>query len=435
MRWLKSDRAPKIAKGAAEHAKDSLSATIKTAARRVTSYSLFDPGVYLRINADVASAGMEPYEHMLKYGCFEGRQIFDPLRIAKHVGQIVGEASDHQALQPLTDTPSRRPKIVVLYSALGNFFMHNVAMQLVSGLRRAGADAVLRDENSEVGEACDHRIIIAPHEFFYQTRGAKWRTDQILTSSFMLSTEQIQTSWYAESFPYLLASKGVVDMYFHSMRLLEQSGVPCTHYVPNPGLEVANFDGSFVEHPLFKALPSSAKAVPNVEDELQDRALDLCFVGAESPHRDKTLARCASTLAKHRCYFYYRRLNRGPIAGSDRSLVSLAAHASAHSKITLNLHRDFFGAFEWFRIVQLGMCSGSLVLTERGLPAPGFKAGVHYMECDARHMAEAIDWLLHEPDGKLEAQKVRRQASATIASDHAVNRQARGVLAFLEANR
>lgn len=383
---------------------EPLEATFEIAARRARNCTLFSPEKYLLSNPDVAAAGMDPHEHLVKYGCFEGREIFTQLQATRFVGQVACEA-------------------------------HNGAAQLVAGLRHAGADAVLRDETSDPGEVCDHRIIFAPHEFFHAGRGAKWRVDEILTTSFFLSTEQIQTPWYAVSFPYLLAGKGVIDGHFHSMRLLESSGVPCVHYTPTPALEVVNFDGSFINHPLFAGLPAAAKGKPDVANALEDRALDVCFVGTDSPHREKTLASCVPTLANYRCYLYYRRLQRGPIVGSDRSLVSLAAHVSGHSKITLNLHRDYFGAFEWFRIVQLGMCSGSLVLSERGLPAPGFKSGVHYLECDARHMAEVIDWLLKDPDGMREAEKVRRQASAAIEEQHIANRQAQGLIAFLEANR
>jgi hypothetical protein len=228
-----------------------------------------------------------------------------------------------------------------------------------------------------------------------------------------------------------MPAKGVIDMYSHSMRLLRKSGIPSLHYVPDPELGCLNLHDGYQLHPLFQALPERARKSPDIEAPLASRPLDVCYFGAESEHREKIIARAAPVLAKFNCCIYHRRLRRGPLVGQDAALVSIAGHVSGMSKITLNLHRDRFGAFEWYRIVRIAMCAGSLVLSEQGLPVPGFVSGVHYMEIDARHMPELIEWLLTDPEGIEQAERVRSNAVELLRKNRVDNQAALRVMSFL----
>jgi hypothetical protein len=175
--------------------------------------------------------------------------------------------------------------------------------------------------------------------------------------------------------------------------------------------------------------------IPDVDGgaELGDRPIDVGFFGAESEKRDLNLARLSGALAGYRSFICYRRFSAGPLntKNGGEALVRLASHVATRSKITLNLHRDEFGAFEWFRIVRLGMCAGSLVVTDPCLPVPTFKAGEHFLQDEARHLPDLIDWLLSSPDGRREAERVRGNALALLQERAVEQPAARRLGAFL----
>jgi hypothetical protein len=410
------------------------------AVRRLRNLRLFNVNKYLLNNSDVAQTGVDPCFHFLTHGRFERRRAFEIFYLAKCIGfaacQIANDPiAKRSSSQPKGIDRHGSPSVGIACSSRGNIFMKNIATHLGYELGSAGANVTQLNESDNPFANFDHLIIIAPHEFFYEHRGDKWLIKKALGSSVMLSTEQVQTKWFLDSLPYLLESKSIIDMYVHSTYLLRESGIPSLYYVPNPYPAVICFGSNYTAHPLFATMPRGARGVPNAETEFDHRCLDVNFFGTESPHRDQVLTRCAPVFAKYKCFIYYRRLSRGPLVNDDDSLVDLAAHVAGHSKVTLNLHRDYFGAFEWFRIVQLGMCSGSVVLSERGLPVPYFAPGTHYFEADGRHIPEMLEWILNDDDGRIQAKRVRTNAMRALAEAYKVNHAGRGVLEFLEENK
>ena len=134
---------------------------------------------------------------------------------------------------------------------------------------------------------------------------------------------------------------------------------------------------------------------------------------------------------------YCRRPGRGPIKGDtqDGALTRLAGHVAGFSKISLNIHQGEFGYFEWHRMVRLGMCSGSLVVSDPCLPHPSFIAGEHYLQESVRHIPDLLEWLLGTADGAREAERVRGNVEALMASAYDAKRTAAQMLRFLSRHR
>jgi hypothetical protein len=321
--------------------------------------------------------------------------------------------------------------IGVYVSSQGNLFMNKIAHDLVAALSNEGAQVRLLDELSDLNARPETCIFVAPHEFFLTGAGKQWVRDDIVRDAIMLNTEQIQTVWFEQSLPYLLMGRAVIDMYHHSARLLSDSCIPTAHWVPDPEVQPLGLEAEDRNHPLFRTLGD----IPDVDGgaELGDRPIDVGFFGAESEKRDLNLARLSGALAGYRSFICYRRFSAGPLntKNGGEALVRLASHVATRSKITLNLHRDEFGAFEWFRIVRLGMCAGSLVVTDPCLPVPTFKAGEHFLQDEARHLPDLIDWLLSSPDGRREAERVRGNALALLQERAVEQPAARRLGAFL----
>jgi hypothetical protein len=99
------------------------------------------------------------------------------------------------------------------------------------------------------------------------------------------------------------------------------------------------------------------------------------------------------------------------------------------AKILLNLHRDEYTYFEWWRLMQ-AFWHKAVVVTEACFPHRVFKPGVHYFEEAPRHMHHLIAWLARTPDGQAKANEMRERAHRDLIA-HANARTA--ALALLGA--
>jgi hypothetical protein len=401
---------------------------------RMSKLSIFREQYYLDHNPDVPKKVGSGARHFLKYGAIEQRNAIDIARLATQIGRV----SQSLKTSPRSDAGGKAPwpkdvRVAIVCSSRGNVFMQNIAGELAGSLKKAGVPVYQLTEDDQPPPS-GAIIIVAPHEFFYMGRADAWLKPEILERSFMLATEQAQTTWFRDSLPYLMSSKGVLDMYYHSSVLLREAGIPTHHYLPDPEVRPVRLGSAFKTHPIFASLPRAAKLEVDGTASIDSRPLGVCFFGAESAYREKYLWKSSAVLASVPSYVYLRRHFRGPLTNEDASLVDLAAHVATHSKITLNLHRDHFGAFEWFRIVQLAMCSGSVVLSDRGQPVPDFVSGEHYLECDGRHIPEMLDWLLHDEEGTEVLRRVQRTATDFLTTRCVENQSGIKLAKFLAEN-
>jgi|GEM_PF-878143 hypothetical protein len=384
--------------------------TLELAMDRLTRLPLFKPEDYLELNNDVAKAvktdTADPVNHALTHGFPEGRKVFKPLRVA----QVLGDSTRRpfpvlpaQARQAGVHAP-----VGVLYNAAGNVFIKELAQELVDALRFIGAEARLYDDQSEPDELPATTIITAPHEFFHIGHGPKWVTDEIVRNAFMYNTEQPQTIWFERAVPFILASRGVVDICYQIADIFRQCGLPALHFNPNALPSDEWLYPEDLSHPFYRVLPKAAWSRPDPSTPITQRPLTVAFFGATSRRREMFFARSAQFLANYENFIYYRKFT-GPLTANARDgiLSRIGRHVTAHAKISLNIHRDDLGFFEWHRLVKLGMLGGSIVVTEPCLPHPVFKPGVHFLEEAARHMPDLIEWLVDSPDGQAHAAKIQ----------------------------
>ncbi|KVR42929.1 hypothetical protein WK17_15675 [Burkholderia multivorans] len=388
---------------------------------RLDKLEIFDQKDYLDANRDVEQSDIDPRLHAIAFGVWEGRKLFRRERIARVLGSTRSTHSSLDSTLLLDSFNSGQvthdlPEVGVYVSSHGNIFMREIAEGLVHDLQTAGARASLHDELSSIENRPAICIFVAPHEFFTLGKGREWARDDVLTRSFMYTTEQLQTSWFNLSLPFVLPCRGVIDIVDQTSQLFRDASIPSLHIEPSIHVDVHGAPESALEsgdllHPLYRILPPQAKAIPSIMSPLKDRAIDVCFFGAETPTRESFFARHASFLADYETFFNYRKSSAPIRKGSnDSALTRIAKHVSGHSKISLNLHREEFGYFEWHRIVKLAIGSGSVVVSEPCLPHPVFKPGIHYFEEIGRHVSELVEWLVRSDDGQRKAEAVRLNA-------------------------
>ncbi len=418
--------------------------TLAAAKTRLQRLDVFDAADYLRRNPDVAAAGIDPYTHFIQSGALEGRGRVDPEDLARLMAGLTLFDNAVRALPPEPVNAVDLPALVAdvgpigLYvSTQGNVFMNDLAEDLAADLRSIGVPVVIRDENADIEARPGVCVYIAPHEFFILGRGPAWIRDDVLFEGFVFGTEQIQTSWFNTALPFTLMARGTLDLCAQTADLFARLDMATLHVLPGVRQRPRPLTEQDRRHPLFGVLPAAARAEIDPSTPFRARPIDISFFGTSSPRRDQFFARNAAFFADYETFNYCRRPGRGPILmdSEDGPLSRLAGHVCGHSKISLNIHREEFGYFEWHRMIRHGMCGGSLVVSDPCLPHPSFVANEHYLQESARHIPDLLEWLLNTDDGEREAERVRSNANTLITETYDVKRTVTELLSFFARHR
>jgi hypothetical protein len=409
---------------------------------RIDRFALFDPAAYHDLNPDARSVPAR--EHFVDHGMWAHVPFTRDHGIACLLGSLSKEPFPRS--YPLSTEEiaevlgrSRDLDVGVYANSQGNFFMREIAGLVVAGLQTIGVRASLRDEQTSLEHRPPVSIFVAPHEFFLLGRGVEWFKEDIVTRSFMLSTEQMQTPWFRSSLPYVLLSRAVIDINYQTHRLFEMVGIPSLFYFPGYSAGERADETALPDHALARALPRGAKHYDTSQDVWTDRPLDVVFLGAESPVREDFLAHNAGFFARLSCFINYLRLSgvrTGPLSPEPQEArPALNRYLGRRAKIVLNLHQGEIGYFEWHRMVMQGMWNKALVVSDPCLPHPVFKPGIHYLEETPRRIPKLIDWLLHSPDGRLAAARIRNAAYAALVEQASVRRMSLTLARFLADHR
>ncbi len=407
--------------------------------RRLAALTLFSEKDYCEMHPGAAAGNeFDACVHAFCHGAPQGGPLFNPEQIARSLAlvsaSLINESAPSKSFQARAEAFRTRYPVASIYvSSLGNTFMKEIAGDLAVDLRRAGIDVSVRDENSDMAGLLPLSIVVAPHEFFTLGAGKDWMRDTVVSSSFVYNTEQMHTPWFAKALPAILASPGVFDISPQAARLFEGAGIPSMHLEPGAVLQTRWLEDVDLDHPLIDALPAEAKGLTFDPSGWVERPIDVSFFGSESARRESFFGRNASTFAKLSSFIYYRRQWHGPILDhtEGRSLTRIAGHVAGYSKISLNIHRDEFPYFEWHRMVRQGMGSGSLVVTDPCLPHPHLKPGEHFLQEEARHIPNLLEWLIFDADGQCEAGRVLKNTARLLSNDEANFVRTDSILSFL----
>jgi hypothetical protein len=402
--------------------------------QRLSQAGLFDPAAYLDLNDDLAET-TNAAAHFIKYGLPEGRRFTTPASVARLLAAKAPELETARtsfrtaAQHALTNNEAaplaawfqaKDARIGVFCNTQGNFYMQEIAELLAAGLQALGIEAVLRDETARRDEPFALRVFVAPHEFFTLGRGQAWQDAAGAPNTVLYNVEQVQTQWFCRTFQTLMKAPLLLDINFQSAEILRHIGSDVVHFMPGhlPASPFTAPQPDISDIELARGYAFARQPYNWMEqDRLEDRPIDILFVGASSPRRDTALNRLLELTDDYRFLCVYRSTNAPLTAHTHRATSGRINCALAQrSKIVLNLHRDWVGYFEWTRIVLLGFWQGACVVSDPNLPNPIYQAGVHFQEESLRHLGELIRWLLGTPDGRATLDTTRRAAFAQARS-------------------
>ena len=376
----------------------------------LSATGLFDRDAYLRAYPDVAKSGLDPIHHFVRVGIHAGRQFTSQETIARLWREVLRAGTNETVPTPLTD--AARYRVALYVNSLGNFFMREIAQVLKAGFADACVQAEIRDESGHPQRDITHHIVIAPHEFFTLGEGRRWATDEFVSRAILFSTEQIQTQWFARSLVFLMRAKAVADMNEQTAAILRKAGVRAVTVQPGHSTAFKPFDGhqAATGSQVFDAMPSAARSYDGASQRIADRPLDVLFLGSHSARREKWLASYAAKFADLNTFIYYSR-NARPLQPEHNPMASseITAGLLQRSKILLNLHRDDYTYFEWWRLMQ-AFWHKTVVVSEPCFPHPLYKPGLHYFEEAPRHIHHLTEWLARSPEGQAKAEEVRERA-------------------------
>jgi hypothetical protein len=413
---------------------------------------LFVPRTYLALNEDLEIGEAGAFEHFVRRGLPEGRTFTNTDTIARLIARMAPElttdmaaahAAAGQALAGVEAQPlaawfrDRSARIGVFCNTEGNFFMRDIAVLLLEGLRALGIAVELRDETAARDERFDLRIFVAPHEFFYLGRGQAWRDMAGAPGSVLYNVEQPQTQWFCRGFQVMLKAPLVLDINFQTAAILRRIGIPAVHFMPGylPSLPAAEPVEDVSDIDLIRGYDFARKRHNWREnDSLDTRPIDILFIGAGSPRRDKALARLLELTDDYRFLCVYRQLS-APLTTRQETATSARINCALgqRTKIVLNIYRDWIGYFDFSRAVQYGFWQGAAVVTDPSLPHPIYQPNVHFLQESTRHMGELIRWLLETRDGRLTLDKTRHAAFAQASGLGSMNVAMTPVLGALKA--
>ena len=377
----------------------------------------FDTKYYLEQNPEVAKSNINPLTHYMNFGAKEGRVAWSVYKLTRALTNQKTNISGSEYLRCLRkpktklSLPNKVKKIGIYTSSLGNQFMTEIAEFLARALQNVGLETLLLTETAQRPDNLDLDIIVAPHEFFYLGEERAETDNSWLSRSVIVNVEQPHTLWFSKSLHYLQQAKVVFDINLQSAAMLEKMGINA-YFLPLgylQGYEPLENCSSLPDVMALKSIPTKLRdRVPSPEESLENRSIDLHFVGTLNQRREKFFVTNAPWLSNYRCFWHIPPLEGPLLAGQDRFLDNKSVVGlSRLSKILLNIHRDELPYFEWHRIVFHGLWQKTLVLTEPCYQIPGLIAGEHYIECPQKEMAATVDWLLNTEAGKEQAERIR----------------------------
>ncbi len=397
---------------------------------------LFDREAYSRLYADVAKSGLDPLHHFVRVGIHAGRQFTSQETIARLWREVLrADASTPPSpAMPLADAV--RYRVAIYVSSVGNFFMTEIGEILKAGFAEAGIHAELRNESGQPQRDATHHIVVAPHEFFTLGDGRRWANDEFVSRAILFSTEQIQTPWFALSLVFLLRAKAVADMNGQNAAILRKAGIRAAAIQPGhaPSFEPFALQATLNDVPALAGLSPEVRDYDVADDRFATRPLDVLFLGHHSPRREKHLAAYAGKFADLNTFIYVPRSAK-PLAPEHNPMASSKVSAALlqRAKILLNIHRDDYTYFEWWRLMQ-AFWHKAVVVTEPCFPHAVFKPGEHYFEESPRHIHHLIAWLAHTPDGQARAQEMRARAFETFTGRTTAKAAAIALLRMQEAS-
>jgi hypothetical protein len=390
----------------------------------------FDVDFYVKWKCDDLEDSFDPLLHFLQRGAIEGVPFCPPEKLERRLRNIEVDNPARPELAYLREQESdAEPRggegrsVAIYVSSLGNAFFTEIASLLAHGLTATGASVRVVDETWEPDDTADHEIIVAPHEFFLLGKGRDRLSRSFLARCSLWLAEQPGSEFFAMCLWFARFARGILDINPHTALVWGTLGFRARAF---PLGHIENFEDYADKLDLSEPIrnmqtPETCRYGGSIDDSLAERPLDIFCNSVLTERRDRFFAGNAALFSELRCALYLPTPNR-PISEQVASALDTrdATALGQRSKVQLNIHRGDVPYFEWHRLIVRGIWQKSVVVSEPSLPIPGLVPGEHYVECDLEEMPEKLFWLLRTPEGRSEAEAIRKRAFETLVARYSL---------------
>lgn len=309
-------------------------------------------------------------------------------------------------------------RIAIGASSRGNFFMREIGSLLGCALTELGVTVEFFNE-AEIEKVltAEFVIIIAPHEFFELSEDKKSIKALLNHNKLVLfNTEQPQTQWFASAFKYFRRARVIWDMSYNSAVLLRSNGLNAYH-LPL-GYCQSYQDKLLASESIHRTLPLlslSEQVTSHFPSSYGDRPIDILFIGTISTKRSEFFSKFARFFSNYNCFFYLPNGDKPFLDKSNETIDFMQMVGLAmRSKIVLNIHRDTETYFEWQRIVNIGIFSRALVISETCEYNPFIKPNLHYLDVPLDFIPDFCEDYLRDT---IKAEKFAQRAFDSLSSE------------------
>jgi hypothetical protein len=299
------------------------------------------------------------------------------------------------------------PAVNVFVAPDGNAFMADIAAWLVDAARCVGRSTCLVTDRLPAPDGSVN-LVVAPHEFYILRSDDDAAVRAAARCSIPVCTEQPGTPWFRLTAGLCEGSPLVIDI--------------------NEVGAVALREEGFEVHRL--RLGATPAMIHENAVDVDQRDVDVLFLGGATPRRDRVLAGLASVLWDRDCEIRTFKFSR-PVTGDEPGLVfgDDKYGLLARSTMLVNIHRgDAEGGdgdaaaeyFEWARMVE-AMANGCLVVSEPSTGHEPLVAGEHFVECAADDLADTVVSLLADSERRNHIiENARAAVGGPLALEHAM---------------
>ncbi len=257
--------------------------------------------------------------------------------------------------------------------------MRDIASWVVDATRLTGRTATLLTDRLPQPDG-SLNLVVAPHEFFELYDAPAADLQRAAAASICIGTEQPGTPWFDLTADACRRGLECLDVNPHGVNALQDLGLRATHL-------------------QLGAVPAMT-AANAVDRQLNDRPIDVLFMGGLDDRRAAALAELAPSLYRRRSDIRLFKFDR-PVDGKTPGVVFGADkyEVLASAKILVNIHRERESAaayFEWARMVE-AMANRCVVVTEPSDTSAPLSAGTHFVSTPLDEMGDVINDLLDDP--------------------------------------
>ncbi|MBA2361832.1 MAG: glycosyltransferase [Actinobacteria bacterium] len=278
------------------------------------------------------------------------------------------------------------PEIAFVMAPRQNLFWVEIVQAIRKELQSGGIQTSISTDGFPPPRADMVYALVPPHEWFALevVRGHRPApSPALLRRTLFLCGEQPGTSHFDENVELGREAGAIFDLNVGATREYQRRGLAATHF------QLGYTSGW--DHTA----------------DAQDHDIDILFLGAHGPRRDRFMGAYADSIWRKHCHIVFADNSRPNWEGSNRYLAGNEKwKALGRAKVLINVHQGGLPYFEWHRVIQV-LTNRCVLVTEESTDYAPLEPGKHFVSGRPETLALLAHRVLEDDDWR---EALQRQA-------------------------